>query len=263
MRRSGRLVLILLLVALGSSSLVAPASASTQDRWAASFSSLRSSLSGPAAISVTGLGRNAQNVTVGKVSPRDAWSTIKVPLSMAALRYSSSAATKGRVERALRHSDNGAAAELWAGLGGGTKAAKRVTRVLRDLGDASTTVQSKATPGRSAYGRTQWSLKNMSRFTARTACNGEAGVVRSHLARTSGARWGLKTLKRPLVKNGYGSVSGGVLVRQSAVVIGSDGKRWGVVVTVRAPSLAAGQADATRMTNWLRPRLRDVKTKGC
>jgi hypothetical protein len=258
-------MVLAVLIALFCSLQAVPAEArTTQSRWSSSFSKLK--LSGPAAVSVTGRGRTDATISVGGGVPSyDAWSTIKIPLAMAALRRSTSATTKGRVERALRNSDNTAAAQLWAQLGGGRTAARRVDAVLRDYGDTATRTQSRATPGRSAYGRTRWYTKAQSRFMSRIACNREGGFIRHQLARTTAGPWGLMTFKRPLNKNGYGPVSGRYLVRQTALVLGSDGRRWGVSIEVLAPSLAAGKRDLTRITSWLRSTVsvRDVPARRC
>lgn len=264
MSRSRLVALVGLLAMLCSLQTGSAQAASTQDRWDRSFSGL--SLSGPAAVSVTGRGRTDATVSVGGGVPSyDAWSTIKIPLSMAALRLSTSATTKSRVERALRNSDNAAAAQLWSQLGGGATAARRVNAVLRDHGDSKTVTQSRATSGRSAYGRTQWYTKAQSQFMSRISCNREGGFIRHQLARTSAGPWGLMAFDQPLNKNGYGPVGGKYLVRQTAIIIGAGNRRWGVSIEVLAPSLAAGQRDLTRITSWLRSKvsLRDVPVRTC
>ena len=264
MSRSRLVALVGLIAVLCSLQTGSAQSATTQDRWARSFSGL--SLSGPAAVSVTGRGRTDATISVGGGVPSyDAWSTIKIPLAMAALRRSTSSTTKGRVERALRNSDNTAAAQLWSELGGGSTAARRVDAVLRDHGDTGTRTQSRATPGRSAYGRTQWYTKAQSRFMSRIACTREGGFIRHQLARTTAGPWGLMAFDQPLNKNGYGPVNGRNLVRQTAIIIGSDGRRWGVSIEVLATSQAAGQRDLTRITSWLRSTvsLRDVPARSC
>ncbi len=254
-------MITVMLVAATSSFLTAPASAQSPT-WATTFRQLQKSLSGPAAVSITGYGRADKTVTVGYTSQIDAWSTIKVPLAMAALQRSTSATTRSRVERALRYSDNGAAAELWREIGSNATAAARVNKVLAQKGDTVTKVRYSTSGGRSSYGRTPWRTSSMGVFMSNMAC-GSGAIVRQHLATTAGPKWGLKTMPRPLVKNGYGPVAGGYLVRQAGIIIGADGRRWGVSVTVRATSLARGQQDLTRVAGWLKPRIGWIPAKTC
>ena len=76
-------------------------------------------------------------VEVGSLTSGAAWSTIKVPLAIAAL----TAAAEDLVERAITESDNDAARALWKSLGPPAAAAAAVERVLASAGDPDTRVQ--------------------------------------------------------------------------------------------------------------------------
>ena len=255
-----------LLVAPSAQAAPAPVQVSraTQKKWDQSFAALRKRLSGPASVSVTGLGRRADEIHVGSTQRMSAWSTIKIPISMAALRRSKSATTKNRVNRALRHSDNGAAAQLWRQLGSGRIAAKRTNSVLRKYGNKATSTQWRTVrAGASPYGQTKWSSVGQSYLMAGIACDREGIYIRRQLNAATSGYWGLRRFDKAYVKNGYGPRKGGALVRQVAIVVGKDGRRWGVSISIRASSTNRGFTDASIVTDWLRKRIRQVPAKKC
>ena len=267
---SPRVLAALTCVVACVASLLAPTAASAetiaskQKRWERSFVTLQKRLSGPASVSVTGLGHRADTFHVGFDDRVSAWSTIKIPLSMAALRRSKSATTKDRVNRALRHSDNGAAAQLWAQLGSGRTAARRVNAVLRDYGNKKTYTQWRTVrQGASPFGQTKWSSNGQSYLMAGIACNKEGIYIRQQLNAATSGYWGLRRFDKAYVKNGYGPRNNGALVRQTAIVVGKDGRRWGVSISVKASSTNRGFTDASTITDWLRTRIREVPAKHC
>lgn len=267
---SSRVLAALTCVVVCIASLLAPTSASAQSvaasqkSWDRSFASLQKRLSGPASISVTGLGRRADTFHVGFTDWVSAWSTIKIPLSMAALRRSKSATTRDRVNRALRHSDNGAAAQLWGELGSGRTAAHRVDLVLVAYGATRTRTQWRVVrKGASSFGQTRWSSIEQSAFMAGIACKQEGSYIRQQLQAATSGYWGLRRLEKAFVKNGYGPSNTGALVRQTAIVVARDGRRWGVSISVKAPSTNRGFSDASTITEWLRNRIGQVPAKRC
>ena len=96
---------------------------------------------------------------VGTWSAGVAWSTIKVPLAIAALRSDRRRAARDLVVKAITESDNPASEELWSQLGDPADAARQVQAVIREAGDTATVVESRRLRrGFTAFGQTQWSL---------------------------------------------------------------------------------------------------------
>ncbi len=92
--------------------------------------------------------------TRGELSESRAWSTMKVPVIVAAILAGQ--ADWHAIEAAITRSDNDAALLLWHGLDDG---AAEVEAVLRRAGDAPTTLETDPDPrGYSSFGRTVWSL---------------------------------------------------------------------------------------------------------
>ena len=157
-------------------------------------------------------------LSLGTWSTGVAWSTIKVPLAIAALR----AGVAGRelVAQTIAQSDNAAAEDLWSGLGDPIEAARQVQAVIRDAGDATTKVESRRLrPDYTAFGQTQWSLVRQAQFAARLPLIPDAsGVVDLMHNLCSDHRWGLAA-KGFAAKGGWGpGISDGYLVRQFAIV---------------------------------------------
>ena len=63
-----------------------------------------------------------------------AWSTIKVPLVIAAMRKQNTGPVTAPMTAAITESDNAAAESIWAGLGDPDNAATQVEAVLRETG---------------------------------------------------------------------------------------------------------------------------------
>lgn len=114
-------------------------------------------------------------MTMGEQSGGVAWSTIKVPIAVAAGRENGWAATRGLATPAITVSDNDAARGLWDSLGGEARAAARVEAALAAAGDGETRVQPTVTrPGFTPFGQTQWPLVAQARAMAGLACEPSA-----------------------------------------------------------------------------------------
>lgn len=242
-----------------------PAQASAADvrtTWSRSFARL--DLSGPAGVAVVPLDGHP-GVSIGSWTNGPAWSTIKVPLSIAALKRSTSSTTQARVRSAIRASDNEAAKKLWAGLGSPTTAAKRVEAVLRPAGDPNTVVQHRQVrPPYTSFGQTRWRLGDQARFAANISCTADGKTVRSHMGHVvASQRFGLSRIRGARYKGGWGPDGKRYLVRQVAVVTRSDGTRYGVAAAVSASSFERGKQDLDRIGRWVAPRLSDLKASPC
>src|SRR4051794_17100835 len=106
------------------------AATSWRTRLTASFNRMRPALHARSVgVAVVVVGRS-DSLTLGTWRSGPAWSTIKVPLSIATLQHADSASTRALVKKAVIRSDNAAAEALWARLGSARRAASRVNAVL-------------------------------------------------------------------------------------------------------------------------------------
>ena len=170
------------------------------------------------------LGSGAGSVQAGALQgeAEPAWSTIKVPLAIAALR--SAGGDSSAAARAIQSSDNAAAEQLWASLGGGAAAADQVASVIREYSGQDVSVQPTVTrPGFSAYGQTRWTLAQQADFAAGLAeaagHDPAAGAVYRLMGQIMpGHAYGIGQLAGSAFKGGWGpDESGGYLVRQFGV----------------------------------------------
>jgi hypothetical protein len=238
----------------------ATASAATwRTRLTASFNRMRPALPARSVgVAVVVVGRS-DSLTLGTWRGGPAWSTIKVPLSIATLQHADSASTRTRVKKAVTRSDNAAAEALWARLGSGRRAASRVNAVLARDGDRHTRTQwRKVRAAYTPFGQTTWSLADQLRFTTGLACDRHAALVRTDMgAVVSSQRWGLGRLAHARIKGGWGpDTSGRYLVRQLALV--PRGRELVAVVVAVEPSggsFAQGVRALDEVAGWLRTSL--------
>jgi hypothetical protein len=236
--------------------------------WARSFRRVQARLSGPAGVAVFPVGstRSADLVAVGSWRSGVAWSTAKVPVTVAAQRRSHSARTQRRSRRAITLSDNHAAEQLWSQLGPPARAAARTQDVIRDAGDRATVVQRRRVRrGFTAFGQTRWDLDDQARFAAGLSCLPDAKPVVSLMGQvTTSQRWGLGHVPRTRFKGGWGPVGRGYLVRQLGIVTLPDGSRLGVAIAVSSPrGFARGTRDLTTISRWLARRVNGLDGGRC
>lgn len=87
---------------------------------------------------------------------------------------------------AITVSDNASAGRLWAGLGGGTRAANAANEQLRAAGDSTTSIQPKVLrSGFTAFGQTMWSLRDQVAFTAGMTCTDTGKQLLGFMGRRS------------------------------------------------------------------------------
>ena len=161
--------------------------------------------------------------TSGELRACRAWSTMKVPVVVAAI--AAGRADRADIEAAITRSDNEAALRLWDGLNDG---AAQVEAVLREAGDHETTLERQPDPrGHSSFGRTLWSLAAALGFYAALARGEllpapERELILDAMSRVvPEQRWGLGTLQPPIpFKGGWGpseSPDGGYEVIQVGI----------------------------------------------
>lgn len=201
---------------------VPPEPAAVPEPLQVSFTGLLATLpAGAAGVAVFGGGRG---LSFGDWAGGAAWSTIKVPLSIAALRVDAAVASP-LVTRAITASDNDAAMGLWRLLGDPDAAGRQVQQVLADGGSAATVVQTQQVyPPYSPFGQTRWTQTDAARFAFGLPCVATAEPVLTQMRNISGGqRWGLAAADTPS-KGGWGpDVSGGYLVRQLALLFTGTG----------------------------------------
>ncbi|CPR11225.1 hypothetical protein BN971_02505 [Mycobacterium bohemicum DSM 44277] len=218
-----------------------------EDELRASFSRLRADAPIGAAIAAPG----GATVSLGEWSTGVAWSTIKVPLAIAALR-ADPARAQGHLAAAIARSDNPASEALWSQLGEPPEAARRVQAVIAEAGDGQTVVESRRLrDGFTPFGQTRWSLRAQACFAARLpALDGAAPVIELMSSLTPAQRWGLAA-KGIAAKGGWGpGLRGDYLVRQFGTVPSASGQA-GVALAAQAESLEAGVDLVNRMADWL------------
>jgi hypothetical protein len=216
----------------------------------ASFERLAAVLPATIGVAIAAPGR-AEGLSLGRWPGGVAWSTIKVPLAIAALRHDRSLA-KESVVKAITESDNAASERLWSQLGEPAKAAQRVQAIIRETGDATTAVESqRIRPGFTAFGQTRWTLGRQAQFAANLAGIADAaGVVDLMSSLVADQRWGLAA-KGVAAKGGWGSgLDHGYLVRQFGIVPTESG-RLGVALAAESRTFETGVDVVNQMTEWL------------
>ncbi|GAB3033884.1 serine hydrolase [Mycobacterium bourgelatii] len=189
--------------------------------------------------------------SLGPWSVGVAWSTIKVPLAIAALRNDPSRADDLAV-KAISQSDNAASESLWSQLGDPTEAARQVQAVLREGGDSTTVVESRRLrAGYTPFGQTQWALRDQARFAANLAGVPDAAVVLDLMNRlVAEQQWGLAA-KGVAAKGGWGpGVEDGYLVRQFGILPTELGV-LGVAMAAEADTFQTGVGVLNTLTEWL------------
>jgi hypothetical protein len=234
---------------------------------AADFARLQTTLHAKAGLAVRALGDAQPDPTVmGDWQTGPAWSTIKVPLVIAALRREDSPDISDAMAKAIIESDNAAAESIWDGLGDPTGAASAVQDVLRQSGDPTVVQSQKVRQEFTAFGQTMWPLVDQARFMAVALCDPQNAQVFDLMGRIEDdQRWGLGVITGAKFKGGWGpSPEGKYLVRQMGVVPTPGGL---AVVTVAAEpdsgSFADGIQVLSTVAEWLGARLPELPSGRC
>lgn len=219
---------------------------------AGSFADLEQSTDAAIGVAIAPVGGGDRPLTFGEWTAGPAWSTIKVPLAIAALRASPSLTDAAAA--AITRSDNSAAETLWASLGDPSAAAGSVEAVLRETGDPTIVESRKVRPEFSAFGQTLWSLTNQAGFLAAATCNPQNRPVIDLMTEVAGdQRWGLGTVPGATIKGGWGpDTSGSYLVRQIGIVDTPTGQA--AVALAAAPASGSfddGVRTLDSVADWL------------
>lgn len=195
-----------------------------------------------------------QIATFGTWMSGAAWSTIKVPLAIAALRIDP-AALLPTMQQAISNSDNAAAEQMWISLGDPHAAAQTVDEVLREGGDSTATVQpNQIYPPYSPYGQTDWSTEQSAIFTFGLPCIAGAEPVLDQMQYLGGnQQWGMAPYAGVAAKGGWGpDPDGRYLVRQIALVTNNFGN-FGISLAAKPAdgSFESGQAMLDHLGAWI------------
>jgi len=215
-----------------------------------SFDDLSNSLPASIGIAVAVAGR--QPVSLGTWTSGVAWSTIKVPLAIAAPAVDDT----DLVFKTITLSDNAAAEELWSRLG--ESAAGLVQAVIREAGDPTTVVESRRLRAEyTPFGQTRWPLADQARFAAGLTRVPKASRVIDLMGDLSAEhRWGLAA-NGFAAKGGWGpGIADGYLVRQFGIISGTVGVA--LAAEVVDGGYEAGVDAVTTLTDWLVERLPEL-----
>ena len=233
---------------------------------AADFARLETKLHGVAGIAVSAVGNGQAPIMLGDWEHGPAWSTIKVPLIIAALRQENPPTVTDAMTAAITESDNAAAESIWASLGDPVTAARKVEAVLRQTGDSTTVQSQKVRPEFTAFGQTDWSLTDQARFTSVAVCDSANAPVFALMGRVQpDQRWGIGTVPGAQFKGGWGpSPTGSYLVRQLGVLPAPNGR---IAVTLAAQPASGkfddGTAALDEMASWLTAHLGALPAGQC
>jgi hypothetical protein len=230
------------------------------------FTALQENVSATIGIAVMPVGGSGTPVSLGPWRSGPAWSTIKVPLVMAALREEHPPRVTAAMTAAITKSDNRAADMIWTGLGEPPTAARKVESVLAQTGDVTAVKSQRTRPGFSAFGQTDWSLDDQARFLSVAACDPQNKPVFSLMEEIDASqRWGLGAITGSRIKGGWGpSPSGRYLERQIALLTTPTGMAAvAVAAEPRSGSYEDGIAALDAVAGWLADHLAMLPSGNC
>ena len=218
------------------------------------FAGLQATLPATVGVALAPVGAPQTPVLLGEWSSGPAWSTMKVPLTIAALRAEDPPEVTGPMTAAITQSDNAAADVLWQSLGDPETAAGKVDAVLQEVGDPTKVQSQRIRPEFSAFGQTVWSLADQTRFLAAAACDNRNAPILNLMGDISGdQRWGLGTIADTRFKGGWGpSEAGAYLVRQIGVLPVDTGQVVAAIAVLpQSGAFSDGTAELTQVAEWL------------
>ncbi len=245
-----------------------PSQAASNDPAAltADFAQLENRLHAKMGLVVSAVGSGTPPRAWGDWQEGPAWSTIKVPLVIAAYRQATPPQVSDSMKAAITESDNAAAESLWAQLGDPPAAAQQVQQVLQEAGDPTAVESRRLRPEFTAFGQTIWSLTNQIRFTAMAFCNSANGPIFKLMGQVEPSQtWGIGGIPGSEFKGGWGpSPSGKYLVRQIGVLPAPGGN---IAVAAAAEpesgSFNDGIQDLVEVAKWLTTHIAALPAGQC
>ena len=228
-----------------------------------SFTAVAEQIAGEVSVSVMS---GSDVHTFGDAVTGPAWSTIKVPVAIAALRAAPVQAVD-YLSAAITRSDNAAAESLWSLLGTPTDAALAVTSVLHDAGDAETVIQSeRIRAGFTAFGQTDWPTPQQAAFAWQLPCTSGSGEVIAEMQQISpDQQWGFAGDHGVAAKGGWGPApDGSYLVRQLALLRGEAGSIGvAMAVTPGDGTFQSGVGALNQLADWVDEHRQDFSWSDC
>lgn len=233
------------------------------DALTASFTALAEQIPGQVGIAIS---NGDHSWTFGTWDTGPAWSTIKVPLAIAAARQDPTTSAS-LIERAITASDNAAADQLWASLGDPTAAAAAVQQVLADGANPHIQVQAEQIrPPYSPYGQTIWPQADAARFAWALPCIPDAQPILAQMSNlTASQQWGLAATDNTAAKGGWGpDPNGNYLVRQIGL-IHTDTGTLGVAIATTPDdgTFTTATALLNNLANWTTQNTTTLPATNC
>jgi hypothetical protein len=228
---------------------------------AADFAQLETKLDAVIGLAASAVGSCGQPIALGHWQNGTAWSTMKVPVAIAALREIHPPEITPAMTAAITESDNAAAETLWQSLGDPVSAARKVEAVLREAGDPTVVQSQKVRPKFTAFGQTDWSLSDQARFTSTAVCDSRNVPIFALMGQVMADQsWGIGIISGARFKGGWGpSTSGSYLVRQIGVLATPTGLSAVALAAESASgSFADGIREVTEMARWLTAHIGDL-----
>ncbi|MBC3186903.1 hypothetical protein H7347_10065 [Corynebacterium sp. zg-331] len=185
-----------------------------------------------------------------------AWSTIKVPIAIAA--YRAGTAQDDIARAAITYSDNDASVALWNSLGTSEEAEAAVQEVLSLAGDPTDVARQWSRGGtKVSFGEVSWPLSGQALFASRVRCIEEAEPVVELMGEiTEEHKYGLGILPGAVFKGGWGPDDDGTFtMRQLGTVDGA-----GIAMYVHPEDETESEGRA--MLDDMARGLRELLTKG-
>ena len=181
---------------------------STSTTLADDFKQLQDGLQAQVGVVIAPVGNGNSPLIFGDWKSGPAWSTIKVPLAIAALREEEPPHVTDEMRAAITESDNAAAESIWQGLGTPVIAAHKVEDVLRQTGDDTVVQSQKVRPEFTAFGQTDWPLTEQTRFLAVAACDASNKPILDLMGQVEASQaWGLGRISWDPIQGRLGAVA--------------------------------------------------------
>lgn len=216
---------------------------------------------------VSVLEADGQVVTVGEVPESTAWSTMKVPIAVEALREGGDELDE-EAAQAITESDNEAASALFGSLGDGYLPSTKVDNLLREAGDTTTlTLPNAELGGDTGFGMTQWSSADQARFAGWLACSGEEAaqhVYRLMSDLVDAQAVGIEDLDGGHAKSGWGTNgSTGVSTMRQMGVLEAGGRFLAMSVIITGEDYQGVIDEIDVLTDWLGQHRGELPTLSC
>jgi hypothetical protein len=240
--------------------------AAPNDSLTAEFAQLKSRVNAKIGVVISAVGDGQAPKALGEWTEGPAWSTIKVPLVIAAYRQQNPQEITDTMRTAITESDTAAAERIWAQLGEPVAAGQKVQQILQETGDPTVVEYRKVRPEFTSFGQTIWSLTNQVRFIASASCNSKNDPIFALMGQVvPNQSWGIGGIPGTQFKGGWGpGPSGKYLVRQLGILTTPAGK---IAVAIAAEP-ASGQfndgiKDLDEVATWLTEHLGALPAGKC